>query len=141
MQTVSTFTESELATLKDDVEKVLSTMRKQLARKKLKIFGKTLLSVVLVAGGVALVIVFPSPIMVAVLGGAAALIGGQNGTISDMKNVRRESAKRRNGKVELKSLEGELVSRKTAREVMNTISQQQQHQPPTAPQLYPELRY
>ena len=138
MQTVNTFTESELVTLRDDVEKALSTMRKQLARKKFKIFGKTLLSVVLVAGGVAVAIVFPSPIIVAVLGGAAAIVGGQNGMISDMKNVRRESAK--NGKVELKSLEGELVSRKTAREVMNTISQQQ-HQPPTAPQLYPELRY
>ena len=83
---------------------------------------------------------FPSPITVAVLGGAAALVGGQNGMISDIKNVRHESAKRRNGKVELKSLEGELVSRKTAREVMNTISQQQ-HQSPTAPPLYPELRH
>ena len=140
MQAVNTFTESELVTIKDDMEKALSTMRKQLVRKKFKIFGKTLLSVVLVAGGVAVAIVFPSPITVAVLGGAAALIGGQNGTISDMKNVGRESAKRRNGKVDLKSLEGELVSRKTAREVMSTISRQQ-HQPPTAPQLYPELRY
>jgi uncharacterized membrane protein YsdA (DUF1294 family) len=140
MQNVNTFTESELVTLKGDMVKVLSTMRKQQVRKKFKIFGKTLLSVVLVAGGVAVAIVFPSPITVAVLGGAAALIGGQNGTISDMKNVRHESAKRRNGKVELKSLEGELVSRKTAREVMNTISQQQ-YQSPTAPPLYPELEY
>jgi hypothetical protein len=138
MQSLNTFSESELATLKDDVEKALSTMRKQLARKKFKIFGKTLLSVVLVAGGVAVAIVFPSPITVAVLGGAAALAGGQNGMISDIKNVKHEKARRRNGKVELKSLEGELVSRKTAREVMNTISQQQ-HQAPTAPPLYPEL--
>ena len=140
MRTVSTFTESELVAARDAVEKALSATRKQLARKKFKIFGKTLLSVVLVAGGVAVVIVFPSPITVAVLGGAAALVGGQNGMISDMRNVRHERDKRRNGKVELKSLEGELVSRKAAREVMNTISQQQ-HQPPTAPQLYPELRY
>ena len=140
MQSVNKFTESELVTLKDDVEKALSTMRKQLAKKKFKIFGKTLLSVILVAGGVAVAIVFPSPITVAVLGGAAALVGGQNGMISDIKNVRHESAKRRNGMVELESLEGELVSRKTAREVMNTISQQQ-HQSPTAPPLYPELRY
>jgi hypothetical protein len=127
-------------TLRDDVEKELSTIRKQLAKKKFKIFGKTLLSVILVADGVAVAIVFPSPITVAVLGGAAALVGGQNGMISDIKNVRHESARRRNGKVELKSLEGELVSRKTAREVMNTISQQQ-HQLPTAPPLYPELGY
>ena len=127
-------------TLKGDVEKALSTMRKQLARKKFKIFGKTLLSVILVAGGAAVAIVFPSPITVAVLGGAAALVGGQNGMIRDIKNVRHESAKRRNGKVELKYLEGDLVSRKTAREVMNTISQQQ-HQSPTAPPLYPELRH
>jgi hypothetical protein len=41
MQSVNTFTESELVTLKDDVEKALLTMRKQLARKKFKIFGKT----------------------------------------------------------------------------------------------------
>ena len=138
MQSVNTFTESELVTLKDGVEKTLLTMRKRMAKKKFKIFGNTLLTVVLVAGGVAVAIVFPSPITVAVLGGAAALVGGQNGMISDIKNVRHESAKRRNGKVELKSLEGELVSRKTAREVMNTISQQQ-HQLPTAPPLYPEL--
>jgi uncharacterized membrane protein HdeD (DUF308 family) len=107
MQSVNKFTESELVTLKDDVEKALSTMRKQLAKKKFKIFGKTLLSVILVAGGVAVAIVFPSPITVAVLGGAAALVGGQNGMISDIKNVRHESAKRRNGKVGLESLEGE----------------------------------
>jgi hypothetical protein len=54
--------------------------------------------------------------------------------------VRHETVRRRNGKVELKSLEDELVNRKTAREVMSTISQQQ-HQPPTAPLLYPELGY
>ena len=140
MKSVNTFTESELVTLKDDMEKALSAMRKQLARKKFRIFGKALLSVVLVAGGVAVAIVFPSPIAVAVLGGAAALIGGQTGVIRNIKNVRHETARRREGKEELKSLEGELVNKKTAREVMSTISQQQ-HQPPTAPPLYPELGY
>ena len=140
VQPVSTFTEGELVVLRDGVEKTLLAMRKQLARKKFKIFGKTLLSVVLVAGGVAAAIVFPSPITVAVLGGAAALIGGQTGVIRNVKNVRHETVRRRNGKVELKSLEDELVNRKTAREVMSTISQQQ-HQQPTAPQLYPELGY
>ena len=140
VQSVSTFTEGELVVLRDGVEKTLLAMRKQLARKKFKIFGKTLLSIVLVAGGVAVAIVFPSPITVAVLGGAAALIGGRAGVIGSVKNVRHETVRRRNGKVELKSLEDELVNRKTAREVMSTISHQQ-HQPPTAPPLYPELGY
>ncbi len=56
-------------------------MKSDIRKKKLKVFGKTLLSSLVIAGGDALAIVFPSPIILTALGGAAMLIAGNNGVI------------------------------------------------------------
>ena len=55
---------------------------------KLKVFGKSLLSLVIVAGGVAVSIIFRNPITIAVLGGAATLIAGSNGVLNKTEEIK-----------------------------------------------------
>ncbi len=63
----------EIQKLRDVISNTLSNMKKDIRKDKLKVFGKTLLSLLIVTGGVAVTVIFPNPITVGVLGGAATL--------------------------------------------------------------------
>ena len=58
-------------------------------------FGKTLISLVVIAGGVAVSVVFPNPITIAILGGAATLIAGNSGILSKTKKIRENQKRER----------------------------------------------
>ncbi len=80
-------------------------MKSDIRKKKFKVFGKTLLSSLIIAGGVALAIVFPSPIVLATLGGAATLIAGNNRVFGQVKNIRKKSKERKKSKGEVRKLD------------------------------------
>ncbi len=82
-------TDEEIQKLRDAIDNTHSNMKSDIRKLKLKVLGKSLLSLVIVAGGVALLtIAFPSPIVIAALGGAATLIAGNNGVLSKTKKIK-----------------------------------------------------
>ena len=132
MEQIINFTEEELTELKDELTSELSKMKGNTNKKKIKLIGKTLLKLILIAGDVTVAIVFPSTIVLAVLGGVVAVLDGGKGTIKTFRKVRNGQKKRKTGKDKLKGVESELVKKKTVREYF-------QQQQPTAPPLYPGL--
>ena len=109
-------------------------------------FGKSLLSLVIVAGGVAMTVIFPNPITIGVLGGAATLITGNNGILSKTKIIKEKSKERKKNKEEVKNLDIEQNNRKLTKHLQSIISQQEiknnkiheKYVPePSAPNLYP----
>ena len=67
MEQIINFTEEELTELKEELTAKLSKMKGNTKRKKLKLVGKTLLKLILIAGGVTVAIVFPFTIVLAAL--------------------------------------------------------------------------
>ena len=132
MEQIINFTEDELTELKEELTTELSKMKGNTRRKKLKLVGKMLLKLILIAGGVTVAIVFPSTIVIAVLGGVVAVLDGGKGTIKTLKKVREGKKKTKTGKDELKGVESELTKKKTVREYF-------QNQQPSAPPIYPGL--
>ena len=106
------FTEEELAELKEELTTELSKMKGNTKRKKLKLIGKTLLKLILIAGGVTVAIIFSSTIVIAVLGGVVAVLDGGKGTIKTLRKVRDGQKKRKAGKDELKGVELELAKKR-----------------------------
>ena len=104
---------------------------------KLKVFGKSLLSLVIVAGGVAVSIIFPNPITIAVLGGAATLIAGNNGILNKTKKIKEKKKEKKRSKEEVKNLNIEQSNRKWATYMQSLVNQQKGAEP-SAP-LYPNL--
>ena len=129
MEQIINFTEEELTELKEELTTELSKMKGNTRRKKLKLVGKTLLKLILIAGGVTVAIAFPSTIVLAALGGVVAVLDGSKGTIKTVKKVREGQKKRKTGKDDLKGVESELAKKKTVREYF-------QNQQPTAPPIY-----
>ncbi len=81
--------DTEIQKLKEAISSTISGAKKEIRKKKLKVSGKTLLSSTLVViGGVAITILFPSPVVIAGLGGAAALVAGNNGVLGDIKGIK-----------------------------------------------------
>ncbi len=80
-------TDEEIARLIDAVGTALTTMKGDNRKDKLKVFGKALLTLVFVAGGMAVSIMFPNPITIGVLGGATALIAGNKGVFRKVKKM------------------------------------------------------
>ncbi len=80
-------------------------MKKDIRKDKLKVFGKTLLSLLIVAGGVAVTVIFPNPITVGVLGGVATLIARNNGILGKTKKIREKSKERKKNKEEAENME------------------------------------
>ncbi len=124
-------------------------MKSDIKKKKYKVFGKTLLLLVVIAGGVAVSIIFPNPITIAILGGAATLIAGNSGILSKTKKIREKSKERKKNKEEVKNLNIEQSNRKWAKHLQSIISQQEiknnkihkDYVPePSAPNLYPDLK-
>ncbi len=126
----------------------LSNMKSDIKKKKFKVFGKTLLSLVVITGGVAVSIIFPNPITIAILGGAATLIARNSGILSKTKKIREKSKERKKNK-EVKNLNIEQSNRKLTKHLQSIISQQEiknnkiykDYVPePSAPNLYPDLK-
>ena len=58
--TYPNLTDEEIQKLRDAIDNTLDNMKSDIRKKKLKVFGRTILSLVIITGGVALAIVFPS---------------------------------------------------------------------------------
>ncbi len=88
--TYPNLTDEEIQKLRDVISNTLGNMKSDIRKEKLKVFGKTLLSLIIVAGGVAVTVIFPNPITIGV-GGAATLIAGNNGILSKTKRIKEKS--------------------------------------------------
>ncbi len=60
--TYPNLSDEEIQKLRDVISDTLGNMRSDIRKEKLKVFGKTLLSLIIVAGGVAVSVIFPNPI-------------------------------------------------------------------------------
>ncbi len=107
------------------INNMLGNMKSDIRKEKLKVFGKSLLSLAIVAGGVALTIAFPLPIVIAALGGAATLIAGNNGILSKTKKIKEKSKEKKKSKEEVKNLDIEQNNRKLTKHLQSIISQQE----------------
>ena len=132
--TYPNLSDEEILKLRDAISNILSNMKKDIRKDKLKVFGKALLTFVVVAGGVAVSILFPNPITIGVLGGAATLIAGNNGVIHKTKKIKEKLKERKKNKEEVKNLNIEQSNRKWATYVQSLVSQ-----PSAPPKLYPDL--
>ena len=134
-------TDEEIERLIDAVGTALTTMKGDNRKDKLKVFGKPLLTLVFVAGGMAVSIMFPNPITIGVLGGAAALIAGNKGVLRKVKNMKEKSKIRKKNKEDLKNTIVEQHNRKMVHDVRSRINLQQNNKvpEPSAPNLYPDL--
>ena len=146
--TYPNLTDEEIQKLRDAIDNTLGNMKSNIRKAKLNVFGKSLLSLVIVAGGVALTIAFPSPIIIAALGGAATLITGNNGVLNKTKKIKEKEKEKKKSKEEVKNLDIEQNNRKWAKHLQSIISQQEiknnkiyeNYVPePSAPNLYPDL--
>ncbi len=118
----------------EEIQKLTDAIGKSdIKKEKLKVLGKTLPSLVIVAGGVAVSIIFPNPITIAVLGGAATLIAGNNGILNKTKKIK----EKKKSKEEVKNLNTEQNNPKFATYMQGIINQQKGAEP-SAP-LYPNL--
>ena len=88
-------TDEEIDGLIGAVGTAISAIKKDNKKDKLKVFGKTLLTVLFIAGGMVVSILFPNPITIGVLGGTAALIAGNGGVIRKIKTIKEKSKKRK----------------------------------------------
>ncbi len=134
-------TDEEIARLIDAVGTALTTMKGDIRKDRLKAFGKALLTLVFVAGGMAVSIMFPNPITIGVLGGSAALIAGNKGVIKKVKNMKEKLKKKKKNKEDLKNMIVEQHNRKMVHDVRSRINLQQNNKvpEPSAPRLYPDL--
>ncbi len=87
-------TDEEIQRLQDAIDNTLGNMKSVIRKAKVKVLGKSLLSLVIVTGVVTLTIAFPSPIVIAALGGAATLIAGNNGVLSKTKKIKEKEKKK-----------------------------------------------
>ncbi len=135
-------TDEEIARLIDAVGTALTTMKGDNRKDKLKVFGKALLTLVFVAGGMAVSIMFPNPITIGVLGGATALIAGNKGVFRKVMKMKEKSEKRKKNKEDLKNMIVEQHNRKMVHDVQSRINFQQNNKisEPSAPGLYPDLK-
>ena len=132
MEQVIEYSECALIELKEELTSKLTQMKKGIFKKKLKLIGKSLLKLTLIVGGVAVAVMFPSAVVIAVLGGVLAVVDGTKGTVKSMKKTNHENKRRKQGKKDLKGVENELTKKKTVTEFF-------QHHPPSAPPLYPSI--
>ncbi len=119
--TYPNLTDEEIQKLRDTINNTLNNMKSDIRKKKLKVFGRTILSLVIITGGVALAIVFPSPIVIAALGGAATLIAGNNRVLGQVKDIKKKSKEREKNKEEVKNIDIEQSNRKWATYMQSLI--------------------
>ncbi len=92
---------------------------------------------------------FPSPIVIAALGGAATLIAGNHGILNKTKKIKKKMKERKKNKEEVKNIDIEQNNHKWTKHLQSIISQQEiknnkiyeDYVPePSAPTLYPDLK-
>ncbi len=135
--TYPNLTDEEIQKLREAISNTLGNMKSDIRKEKLKVFGKTLLSLIIVAGGVAVTVIFPNPITIGVLAGAATLIAGNNGILGKAKKIKEKSKERKKNKEEVKNMDIEQSNRKWAMYMQGLVAKKQSSQP-SAP-LYPDL--
>ena len=118
--TYPNLSDEEIQKLRDVISDTLGNMRSDIRKEKLKVFGKTLLSLMIVAGGV------------------ATLIAGNNGILGKTKKIREKSKERKKNKEEVRNMDIEQSNRKWAKNIQSIIYQQENVPEPSAP-LYPNL--
>ena len=136
-------TDEEIEDLRGAITNTLSNITKDVKKDKLKIFGKTLLSIVMVAGGIAVSIIFPNPITIGVLGGAAMLIAQNSGAFGKIKKIKEKSKEKKKNKEEVKNMAVEQTCREVAKNVQTIIYQQEirnNQAEPSAPEIYPDIK-
>ena len=121
--TYPNLTDEEILKLRDVISNTLSNMKKDIRKDKLKVLRKALLAFVVVAGGVAVSILFPNPITIGVLGGAATLIAGSNGVLSKTKKIKEKSKERKKNKEEVQNIDTEQNNRKWATYMQSLVNQ------------------
>ncbi len=136
--TYPNLSDEEIQKLRDVISDTLGNMKKDIRKDKLKVFGKTLLSLLIVAGGVAVTVILPNPITIGVLGGMATLIAGNNGILGKTKKIREKSKERKKNKEEVRNMDIEQSNRKWVKNIQSIIYQQENVPEPSAP-LYPNL--
>ena len=135
--TYPNLTDEEIQKLRDAISNTLGNMKSDIRKEKLKVFGKTLLSLIIVASGVAVSVISPNPITIGVLGGAATLIAGNKGIFGKAKKIKEKSKERKKNKEEVKNMDIEQSNRKWATYMQGLVAKKQSSQP-SAP-LYPDL--
>ncbi len=130
--------DEEILKLRDAISNTLKDMKNDIRKDKLKVFGKALLAFVVVASGVAVSIIFPNPITIGILGGAATLIAGNNKVISKTKKIKVKSKERSKNKEEVKKIDDEQNNRKWATYMQSLVNQPSA---PPPPNLYPDLSH
>ncbi len=133
-------TDKEIENLRGAISNTLNNITKDVKKDKLKVFGKTLLSVVMVAGGIAVSIIFPNPITIGVLGGAATLIAQNSGVFGKIKKIKEKSKEKKKNKEEVKNMAVEQTCREVAKDVQSVIYRLDNQVEPSAPELYPDLK-
>ncbi len=133
--------DEEIERLMNTISDTLGGIKKDIKKDKLKALGKTLLSVVMIAGGIAVSIIFPNPITIGVLGGAATLWTQNSGLFGKVKKIREKSKEKK--KEVVKDMIVEQHNREVAKNVQTIIYQQEirdNQVEPSAPEVYPDLK-
>ena len=136
-------TDEEIERLRGTISDTLGNIKKDVRKDKLKVFGKTLLSLVMVASGIAISITFPNPVTIGVLGGAATLIAQNSSVFGKVKKIREKSKEKNKNKEEVKNMAVEQHNRGVAKDVQTIIYQQEirnNQEEPSAPEIYPDLK-
>ncbi len=136
-------TDEDIERMRSAISNTLSNMKKDVRKDKLKVFGKTLLSLVMVASGIAISIIFPNPITIGVLGGAATLIAQNSNVFGKIKKIKEKSKEKKKNKEEVKNMAVEQHNHGVAKDVQSIIYQQEirnNQAEPSAPELYPDLK-
>ncbi len=127
--------DEEIQRLRDTISNTLGNMKSDIRKDKLKVIGKTLLSLIIVASGVAVSVIFPNPVTIGILGGAATLIAGNNSILSKTRRIKEKSKERKKNKEEVRNMGVEQHNRELAKDIQSRIYQQE-----IVPNLYPDLR-
>ena len=88
-------------------------------------FVQALLSLVRVASGIAISIIFPNPITIGVLDGAATLIAQNSNVFGKVKKIKEKSKEKNKNKEEVKNMAVEQHNRRVAKDVQSIIYQQE----------------
>ena len=133
--------DKDIERVRDAISNTLGNMKSDIRKDKLKAYGKTLLSLIIVAGGVAVTVIFPNPTTIGVLGGAARLIAGNKGIFGKAKKIKEKSKERKRNKEEVRNMAVEQHNCELTNDVQSRIYQQEiknSYTPdPSAPPPYP----
>ncbi len=138
--TYPNLTNEEIQKLRDVISNTLGNMKKDIRKDKLKVFGKTLLSLLIIAGGVAVTVIFPNPITIGVLGGAATLIAQNSGVFGKIKKIKEKSKEKKKNKEEAENMRIEQSDHRWASRVETLIDKKQTEQLSAPPSYYPDSK-